>query len=243
MDETIRYRIIGGVVILCFIALLLPILLKQRAIVLAENQKVPFYHPTAAVSEQLADNESEDWQKPLPVAHVSINESESRLSTLEESKFIPIEKEQLSPPPVERVAEEKPTTETVKLASTTNNTQSKSYPVKKVSIKAKAAKKVSQKPKQIKRLTLTKKKVVRPNQLYTVRLAAFKDQNNAMNLHKSLQKLGHKTFMRSKTNVDREKITFVFVGELNNKAEAENLKKQLLTKTQLKGLVVRKWSS
>lgn len=254
MDETIRYRIIGAVVIVCFIAILSPIVLKQRAIVVAENKKVPFYHPVDAVSDDVAENEPTEWEKPLSVARVSLDKRESTLSSLDKVEFEPVDNtERKAITSLNNEAQEGvQTTEPLIVDNSSKEPtltqlaeQKKVRPVAKKEPKT-APSAIKQKPiKRVKMVTTApqRKKVVKSSQVYTVRLAAFKDNNNALKLQKNLQKLGHSTFMRSKITHDRQKITFVFVGELNNKDEATNLQKKLLAKTQLKGMVVRKWSS
>lgn len=74
MDERVRYRVIGALVIGSFILLISPIMLKKRAQMRQNHQQYSYYHPKSPVNHQNQQQKIvENWKKPLPIAHVALD--------------------------------------------------------------------------------------------------------------------------------------------------------------------------
>ncbi|TCS41446.1 SPOR domain-containing protein [Reinekea marinisedimentorum] len=76
-------------------------------------------------------------------------------------------------------------------------------------------------------------------QLWSVQVASFKDSAKAVALKDRLRSEGFNTYVREKLLSDDSLFTQVFVGPVETKQEADNLKAQVKAGVQLQGLVVR----
>jgi DedD protein len=75
-------------------------------------------------------------------------------------------------------------------------------------------------------------------QLWSVQVASFKDSSKAVALRDRLRNEGFKTYSREKLLSDDTLFTQVFVGPVESKDEANDLKADVKAKVQLQGLVV-----
>ncbi|TXR53697.1 SPOR domain-containing protein [Reinekea thalattae] len=75
--------------------------------------------------------------------------------------------------------------------------------------------------------------------LWSVQVASFRDRSKASALQQTLQQAGLNAYFREKLLSDESLFTQVFVGPVDSKAAAEQLKEQIKTQFKQQGLVVR----
>lgn len=231
MDERVKHRLVGLVVILSLAVIFAPAMIKKSSQRLDNSMGMRSKLPDKPIEPRVAVTDKQSVFQTIKVAHVTLPPPSSHK----------IEKTVQQPAPVlAKVTVPETTIVPVKLPSSLVTIPPPAAaelafkaPVKKppvVKIKAKAKAKAS----AVLKLT---KKPLSPESSYTVQLASFTKQQNAQVLINTLQKKGYKALV-TKLAQKQGKIYKVTVGQALAKKDALRLQNKLATNLQLKGFIV-----
>jgi len=235
MDERLKHRLTGLIVILSIAAIFLPAVVKKSNQRFEENVSFSVRLPAKPVLPDVAVTDEKKVFQSVKVARVD-------LPVVEEVKPIQIAKaEPISIPSSVAAA---PVSTLVKLDKNPNVIREIKKPIlAKKNIKpalVKVAKvvapavKAAGVPKKVARAALSGVR----KEVYAVQLASFAQRGNALALVTSLRNKGYKASYNASNN--KQGLYYkVIVGNLNERHEAEHLQKQLSDSMQLKGFIIK----
>lgn len=199
MDERVKHRIIGFIVIFALIAIITPILLKStkpvwKSIQTSTTFQIP--HAKLRRPKMVIEEKSEEWKKPLKPAHVLLTPETNQLNeTKSDTNKVALSHEKPAIKKVSLISElqvipplplkEKPIAHEVQKAPDKPKTKQTA----KVSF--------SHKPPFLTELTQTKSHKKTTKRRYQVVLGTFKKQENVEALLKKLKIMGYKAHFRS----------------------------------------------
>jgi DedD protein len=239
MDERLKHRLVGVAVILSIAAIFAPAIMKKSNHRFDGRSTVSIKLPAKPALPVVAMPEKESMFRSVKVAHVdipSVKEELKPLSTLAKAEPLSQMNELKSAP----VVAQKQSTTLKELTPVMEGAASKD-----VATPAKDNKIVKVQPvkaREIKKAVAVKgpvkaKIVPVTTSRYSVQLAAFSQQNNAVSLVNRLKSKGYKAFF-SKTITKNGTTYKVLVGAEDKKQRAETLQQQLAEAVKLKGIVV-----
>jgi DedD protein len=227
IDERIKHRLTGMVVIVSLAVIFLPVLMKSSNHRLDENIRVSLKLPHKPALPDVVIPKQEVMFGELNVAHVDLPSLPATKSVDRVAKAKSLIE---APPKVQLAQNVQVAIAPSKIAPSKIDAPTNIVPVKKV-VAVKAP--VITTPVAVKTTTVAVKKSA-----YAVQLAAFSQQNNANALVASLRKQGFEASAQ-KVNGRRGVYYQVLVGKLDQKNAAMNLQKQLVHNTRLNGFVVQ----
>lgn len=259
MDERLKHRLVGVLVIVSIAAIFVPAIMKKS------NQRFDSRHsiaikmpPKPALPEVNVPKEQSMfqsikvahveiapvWDNPKPVAALAKAEPLSQMNEIRTKPTV-VAREMPSMKDV-LPAKELPTAKVLPVKEVTLASQQAvkgriTTPVKatKVAVAVQPAKKavnVAKTKVEPKTIAKSKAAVVKAN-LYSVQLATFSQQSNAISLVNRLKSKGFKAFF-NKTKNNNGTVYRVLVGRTDKKQQAQALQQQLASSVQLKGFIV-----
>ncbi len=216
MDERVKFRLTGIVVILAIAVIFLPSMMKKSNQHFEENFSVSLKLPNKPVPPSVSIPKQSAMLKSVKVVHLDIPHvvDEPYTSVIAKAESLSI-----SPAPVV-VKVDSP----VKMNTTVAFMPTKSLPVK----PALSAKIVAGRSRSITSLKGG----------YGVQLASFTHQNNAASLVSRLRKLGF-TAHYNKFSGKQGQFYQVIVGLVNQKNDAITLQKKIASNMQMNGFIIK----
>lgn len=212
MNERVKHRLTGFVVVLSIAVIFLPAMMKKSNQHFEENVSVSLKLPTKPTPPNVAMPTKSVMFESVKVAHVDISPDVNEPQKLVIAKAEPISI------PASTIATREPTTKSVITA-----------PV--IAKKVTAVVSASAPKKEVAVVTPAKGK-------YGVQLASFSQQSNAESLVTRLRKQGYvATYNKSVSK--QGQVYKVVVGQVAQKLDAANLQKKLASNMQLKGFVIQ----
>ena len=211
MDERVKHRLTGLVVILSIAAIFVPALMKKSTHHFEENMSLSINLPAKPAAPKVAIVDKKALFQSVKVAHVNLPVATQAPRPTQIAKAEPISIKSVVPPaPV----------------------------MNKVAVFAKAKVLVTPVAKPATPPAKLAQSVVRDKELYAVQLASFVQQDNAKLL---VARLRGKGYIASYNKFSGKQGDFykVVVGQLNQKDAAKNLQKQLVISMQLNGFVIK----
>ena len=211
MDERVKHRLTGLVVILSIAAIFVPAVMKKSTHHFEENMSLSVRLPAKPIAPKVIVKDEKTLFQSVKVAHVDIPAVAAAPRLTQIAKAEPISAKSFVPP-----------------APLVNKTAvlAKAEVVVAPAVKAVH---VTQKVAQAARLK---------KERYAVQLGSFVQQNNAKTLVTRLRSKGY-IASYNKFNGKQGAFYQVIVGQLNQKNEALNLQKQLVASMQLNGFVIK----
>lgn len=213
MDERVKNRLTGILVIISIAVIFLPAMMKKSNHRFDENVNVSLKLPAKPSLPKVAIPNQQTLFKTVKVAHIDIPVIPHVQRTSQLAKAEP-----LAPLPSSKINSSK-VVKPVEIAKTT--------PIKSAPVATKTAP-----------LKLTATNSNKQKEMFAVQLASFTQQDNAKLLVARLKQQGYSATYNRLTN---KQGTFyqVLVGQMNQKDEAMVLQKKLVANMQLSGFVVR----
>ncbi len=242
MDEKIKHRIVGFVVIFAVIALFAPLLFTTtkpawRSI----QEKTTFRIPKEPKKpEVVVKTPTIEWKKPLKVAHISLDDHPFKEGQAQKTKPNKTTKPRRTMMLVDKEAlarEEKA------LMLAHHDTPIASEPSKKMALvrvigdestKLKTKTKPVVKRRRVKKATISK----RPGH-YRVQMASFSHAGNAKALVKKLKAMGYKAYIEKSTSQHGLPFSKVLVGRGIRKQDARKLVKTFEKAFHFKPIIVK----
>lgn len=220
LDEKIKHRIIGIAVLVSIAVILLPAAYKQSAQKKHHELSMNIKLPSKPQVHELARKDEQAMFKEVKLARVTLEEVplESQLPKLSRAK--PLHQHQ----PISVIAEQKNLLPDVKEVNTAKSQESK------VQVSTKQAKKNSPDHKSAKNAAT--------DHQYSVQLAVFSHINNANALKKALDKKGYNAKIAN-ILVHGKNMYKLYVGSVEKRDKAVQLKQQLAENFNLEGIVVK----
>lgn len=217
MDERVKHRLTGVVVILSIAVIFLPAMMKKSNQHFEENVSVSLKLPNKPVPPVVSIPRQSAMLKSVKVAHVDITTAVDEPYTSSIAKAEPLS---VSPAPAQAKV---------------------TMPAKALIASAVLPTKVASNKKTVlseKIVATTSKSIQNLKQGYGVQLASFTQKRNAEYLVARLRKQG---FVASynKFNGKQGQFYQVVVGLVNQKDDAINLQKKLATNMQLNGFIIK----
>lgn len=250
MDERLKHRLVGLAVVISLAAIFVPAIVKKSTQRFDGKHVTTVKLPTKPAMPKIAMPEEQAMFKRVKVAHVEIPAFEQKapvviakaqsLSDTNEVKpsVIVAANEHVTPAVITHAETAK---DAVKVAPKYTGSVNKESEV----VSAKLSKALTK--NSVASVTSTKQKVARvvtksrvlklPKNTYSVQLAYFSKQSNAVSLINKLKGNGYKAYY-VKINSKKGQVYKVLVGNTNEKQQAMDLQKQLASSMQLKGFVV-----
>lgn len=215
MDERVKHRLIGLIVILSISIIFVPALLKKSTHHFEENMTLSVHLPAKPIAPKVVVADKTALFKSVKVAQAVVPvavEEIPRPSQIAKAEPLSIQSFVPPAPPIQKV---------VALA-------------KVEAVVAPAVKAVNA-PKKIAQFATAGLK----KEMYAVQLGSFAQQDNAKTL---VSRLRSKGYIASYNKFSGKKGEFyqVIVGQLQQKEAAMSLQKQLVASMQLNGLVIKK---
>ena len=218
MDERVKHRLTGLVVILSVAAIFVPALMKKSTHHFEEKMSLSINLPAKPIAPKVVIADKKMLFQSVKVAHVDIPNVIAAV------------------PRLTQIAKAEPLSIKSFVPSAALAKKEAVLPRAKVVV-ASAVRAVSAPQKLAHSATLGFKK-----EMYAVQLASFVEQNNAKIL---VTRLRSKGYIASYNKFSGKQGAFyqVIVGQLNQKDAAKNLQKQLASSMQLNGIVIKKVAS
>lgn len=225
MDEKRKHQVIGFTVIIALAAIFLPAYLKQSAHGIDKKITMAINLPEKPTKPRIEEPGKKDVFKPVQVAHVDLTKE---IEPAVKHKKTEITASSISSHRTTQLAAKIKPLNTINQV-TSNKT--KALITAKSSAKHQNNSSTSAKPilQQVNRTEKTQ---------YAVQLASFTVEKNASALVTKLRKKGFKANY-DKFNNKKGSYYRVIVGELQQKQEAQQLKKQLTKSVKLDGFVIK----
>lgn len=258
MDERVKHRLVGLIVILSLAAIFLPAVMKKSNQRFEENVSVSVHLPAKPPLPKVAVASEKALFKTVKVAHVNIQSvnADSQLTQIVKAEPISIKPAVLPAPAVPNTSMastiEAPVAKSVATATlhkqplldSAKHTAPVVSPPSSLAMNKKPglAKSEPSAPPSGKSAVVAKKlthyNTGGNREAYAVQLASFLQQNNAVSL---VSKLRDKGFKASYNKVPGKQGSYykVIVGQLKQIDEAKSLQKQILASTKLQGLIVK----
>lgn len=245
MDESVKHRIIGSIVLIVMVLSLAPILFHLPA-QQSDTRKFSDNIEPLTRENKLVEYE-ENWREPSAVATVNLDNENLATEEVEAQPILKNVKFNHPANPIEKV-ENKSTPAKVVLPTPV---QPKVVQEKAVPSKSKAVKVVKQaahKPKAVavKKAKLVKKPVKKPHATakpqitqgaWVVQLASFTQHKNALELQNRLRKKGYTAFIRESRSKGKT-LYRVCVGPEINQNRSKKLAANIQKDIRLAGIVV-----
>lgn len=239
IDERLKHRLVGLAVVISIAAIFVPAVIKKSSQRFDAKTIVSVKLPAKPIPPKIALPEEQAMFKRVKVAHVEIPAFEKQapmviaraqsLSEINDVKpSVIIAARALDTPEFTTTARESASSDrdarivTAKLSKALAKTSVVSV--------ANTTKKVAKSAAKARILAVSKS-------TYSVQLAYFSKQSNAISLINKLKGNGFKAYS-VKMNSKKGMVYKVLVGHTNEKQQAMNLQKQLASSMQLKGFVV-----
>lgn len=216
MDERVKHRLTGLIVILSIAAIFLPAVMKKSNQRLEENVSFSVRLPAKPLPPDVAVTDEKTVFQSVKVARVTVPAVVEAKPT-QIAKAEPIRIKSTVPSAPISTANKKPALASAKIESVV-------APV----VLAVAA------PKKVAAAAV----VAAKKEVYAVQLASFAQRNNALTLVARLRSQGY-IASYNKSNGKQGLYYKVIVGQLDQRHEAVHLQKQLAASTQLKGFVIK----
>ncbi|VEG90159.1 SPOR domain-containing protein [Legionella spiritensis] len=242
-DERVKHRLIGLAVILSIAAIFTPAIMKKSSQRFDENVSISVKLPPKPIPPKVVIPEQKKLFESVKVAHVDIpavdDEPQPAPTIARAEPLSQMNKARITT----TISREVPATMP---ASASNTSTVKEASAKKISV----AKPVAVKTKSVPTRSVTNKKIAATKKTaafakpmakgknkYTVQVATFSKQNNALALIAKLKKKGYHANMNK---VSDEHGTFykITVGRADEKLQAQKLQQQLINSMQLRGFIV-----
>ena len=245
LDERVKHRIMGLVVLISVAAIFIPALIKKSNHYLDQSVNISIRLPAKPSAPKVAVINEKQLFKLVKPEIVSMPKVEAPIVTNQIAKAEPIITKSVIPKapiinnvPVSNIANNEPI---VKKAQIIND-ENKSTKVNQIAIQSKKAAAIIVASEKLPNVTSKKikKNIAVKNEIYAVQLGTFVQQANAKSLVIKLRSRGYAASYDKFTgakNIDYYKVT---VGELNQKDEALTLKNKLALSMQIEGIIVKK---
>ncbi len=225
MEAQLKQRIVGAIVIVCVLAIFLPVLLhKPKPIVTQKmSMNIPKPEPVSQMSLQIA---KQDPPQAIEATQQTASVQSPPMHA-EEGEDIADKPHQVMAPPVQDK----------QIAHNVQKTHLN--PTKKAITHTSHHKAVVHHPHNRKKInTKMLQAAIDTPDAWVVQLASFADKNNAYQLVKRLRKSGFEAYMRT-SHVHGHVINRVFVGPEIKKHDMQQIKSRLNRKFHLHGVVKR----
>ena len=222
IDERIKHRLTGLVVIVSIAAIFVPAMMKKSNQHLDEKVNLSVRLPSKPLAPKVLIAGEKALFQSVKVAHVDIQSVGAAPHDTQMVKAEPLSIKSTVPSVVAAL------NKGPGLAEKTNN-------VLTTSIKVAA---VAAPIKLVQSIDLKNKLLAHKKETYAVQLASFSQQNNARLLVTKLRKQGYKASY-NKFSGKQGEFYKVMVGELDQKDEAITLQRQLASSLQLNGFIVK----
>ncbi len=240
MDEKIKHRLIGFCVIFATIAIVAPVFFKSaKPVWKSSHERRRILIPPAPDKARVVEKEmATDWEKPLQVAHISIDSGKVALPTnhqVDDEKLVSNNK-----PTISKVIAKRSEPE----AETTNQTVVNLTKTAKVLKSPKPVRTVKKLKPVGAKITLVKKnspKKMSPKARapeYQVLLGSFAYKRNVNTMLKQLKKMGYQAFSEEVVAKGGKRYTRVFVGKISKKNDAIRVAGKLIKHFNLSGYFV-----
>lgn len=245
LDERVKHRIMGLVVLISVAAIFIPALIKKSNHYLDQSVNISIRLPAKPSAPKVAVINEKQLFKLVKPEIVSMPKVEAPIVTNQIAKAEPIITKSVLPKapiinnvPVSNIANNEPVVKKSPMISDEN----KATKVNQIATQSKKAAAVIVASAKLPNLSSKKseKNIAVKKEIYAVQLGTFVQQANAKSLVIKLRSKGYiasfDKFTGSK-NIEYYKVT---VGELNQKNEAVNLKNKLALSMQIEGIIVKK---
>ena len=217
MDERIKHRLVGVLVIIAMAAIFVPAMVKTSQHHFEDNLKLSVKLPAKPPLPKVVILDKKNLLKSVKVAQVTLPKTVIPARTIALAKAQPI----MPVMPVSIVpSAPKLTNHTVvakKKSDIMRNNVSKGVPVTKTNIVIEGVKKP----------------------LYAVQLASFSQQSNAQNLVDLLRSKGYVASYNKASGREGALFYTVLVGQLGQRDQALHLQQQLVSSLKLNGFIVK----
>jgi DedD protein len=246
MDERLKHRLVGLAVVISLAVIFVPAVVKKSTQRFDGKNITTVKLPLKPAMPKIALPEEQAMFKRVKVAHVEIPAFEQKtpatiakaqsLSDMNEVK--PSIIVAANAPVIPAVITNKATPPVVPKDTVNVNKETGLVTAKLTKALAKTSVASVVNTKQKVARAVTKSKVLTlPKNNYSVQLAYFSKESNAVSLINKLKGNGYKAYY-IKVNSKKGQVYKVLVGNTNEKQQAMNLQKQLASSMQLKGFVV-----
>ena len=239
MDERVKHRLTGLIVILSIVAIFLPAVVKKSNQRFEESLSFSVRLPPKPVLPNVAVSDEKKVFETVKVARVDVP------AVVEISKPIQIARAE----PISRASSlpSAPVSKTAPIVA--ENKASTLVKLNKKTVMAKSSKKITNDKARAVASTPAKVAIVSKKlataavigvkkDMYAVQLASFSQRNNALSLVARLRNKGYKASY-STSNGKQGLYYKVTVGQLNQRNDAVHLQKQLADSMQLNGFIVK----
>ena len=224
MDERVKHRLTGLVVILAIAAIFLPAMLKKSNQHFEENMNLSIRLPVKPIPPKVVITDKVALFQAVKVAHVDVSTKIAPPRELQIAKAEPLSIKSVVPPAP--IVAKNPIAIKAPVVTKTP------IVIKDPLVRAPVMKAAAATQKLVHSVALKK-------QMYAVQLASFVQQENAKSLVTRLRSKGY-VASYNKFRGKQGEFYQVLVGQLNQKDEATTLQKKLAASLQLNGFVVIK---
>lgn len=223
IDERLKHRLTGVIVILSIAAIFLPAVMKKSNQRFEENVSFSVRLPEKPIPPDVEVTKEKDVFQTVKVARVEI-------PAAVETKSIQIAKAQ----PLSSMKSTVPAAPSLALKK---EILVKEKPKVKVAALISPALKAAAAPKKLAKAAVAAAK----KEIYAVQLASFTQRDNALSLVARLRSKGYVATLNKSTG--KQGYYKVIVGQLSQRHEAVHLQKQLASSMQLNGFVIKTGNS
>lgn len=216
MDERVKHRLTGLIVILSIAAIFLPAVMKKSNQRLEENVSFSVRLPAKPLPPDVAVADEKAVFQSVKVARIDVPAA-VEVKPTQIAKAEPIRVKSMVPSAPVIAAIKKPSVASAKIESIVAPVMQAAPAQKKVAAAAVVAAK---------------------REMYAVQLASFTQQNNAQSLVTRLRNQGY-VASYNKSNGKQGLYYKVIVGQLKQRHEAIHLQKKLADSMQLKGFIIK----
>lgn len=228
MDERLKHRLVGVAVIVSVAAIFTPAIMKKSSQGF-DRTHIAIKLPAKPTPPNITLPTEQMMFHSIKVAHVDIpSVSDEKKMAPAVAKAMPI----VTKPSIQVATKQV-------IAKPQENKPAIAYSARVAATKvANTANTMKKAPTTKPILARTKPKpLAQPLANYSVQLATFSQQTNAVSLVSKLKSKGYKAFL-NKTNTSKGTVYRVLVGQVNKKQQAQILQQQLASMMQMKGFVV-----
>ena len=229
MDERLKHRLVGLAVIISVGAIFAPAIMKKSNQRFDEKSSISIKLPPKPILPNIVMPEEKVMFNRVKVAHVNIDKANTNAS--KELAATIVKAESLSRENLPILASKQAANSAKAVVAALGKSQ---LPAAEQPIESKVTLPIEKKPASPK-INIAKTNSLKNN--YAVQLGTFSEQSNAISLVNRLKKRGFQASfnkIRGKNGV----VYRVLVGQANEKQQAQKLRQQLASLTQLKGFVV-----
>jgi DedD protein len=223
MNERIKHRLTGLVVIISIAVIFLPAMMKKSNQRFEENMHVSLKLPAKPVPPKVAIPNQQTMFKSVKVAHVDVPKVTKEAHPSQIAKAEPLSIKATRATELAKISQETKPVEVVKPVSIAKSAE----PVKPTSAHVNAASKVAFKNNRAGK-----------KETYAIQLASFSQQSNAESLVSRLRSKGY-VASYNKSSGKQGEFYKVLVRQLNQREAALSLQKKLAENMQLNGFIIK----